>query len=81
MNIIYPYHSFSKYSFIFYIFFIFVKFLGDVMGKPARSIFVIWVTTFVTMLGVGFIAPIMARCLETYSNYIKHSIIITYDIV
>ena len=30
------------------------------MGKLGKDIFVIWITTFTTMLGVGFIAPIMA---------------------
>ncbi|MDK2790779.1 MAG: hypothetical protein PWP15_1288 [Methanothermococcus sp.] len=30
------------------------------MGKPIDDIFVVWVTTFVTMLGVGLIAPLMA---------------------
>ncbi|AEF96996.1 MFS transporter [Methanotorris igneus] len=35
------------------------------MEKPVRSMFVIWVTTFVTMLGVGFIAPIMSIYAQT----------------
>jgi len=35
------------------------------MGKLEKNVFVIWITTFTTMLGVGFIAPIMAIYAQT----------------
>ena len=35
------------------------------MGKLEKNVFVIWITTSTTMLGVGFIAPIMAIYAQT----------------
>ncbi|AIJ04965.1 major facilitator superfamily [Methanocaldococcus bathoardescens] len=35
------------------------------MGKLEKNVFVIWITTFTTMLGVGLIAPIMAIYAQT----------------